>query len=143
MPPAATMQHRLSRAGNRRLNHMLYMAGTPAADLVTQLRQRTTVYHEENGHAFTAPGLLLTVWRPVTPDSPDGVEGRFFESVSLRSLAITIGRLSQTGRAKSDQSTGLDDCSSCHDSIFSSRDGVPGLAGHDSLQVASGVARGQ
>jgi hypothetical protein len=31
---------------------------TPAADLITQLRQHTTVHQEENGHAFTAPSLL-------------------------------------------------------------------------------------
>jgi hypothetical protein len=54
---------------------------TPAADIVAQLRQVTTVHEEENGHAFTAPCLLLSLWRPVTPDSPDDQEGRFFESV--------------------------------------------------------------
>jgi hypothetical protein len=56
---------------------------TPAADLVTQLRQHTTVHQEENGHAFTAPGLLISLWRPVTPESPDDQEGRFFESVLI------------------------------------------------------------
>ena len=58
---------------------------TPAADLITQLRQRTTidVEEEEDGHAFTAPSLLLSLWRPVTPQSPDDQEGRFFESVLI------------------------------------------------------------
>ena len=56
---------------------------TPAADLITQLRQRSTVHEEEGGHAFTAPSLLLSLWRPVTPRSPDDQEGRFFESVLI------------------------------------------------------------
>jgi hypothetical protein len=56
---------------------------TPAAALITQLRQRTTVHQEEDGHAFTAPSLLLALWRPVTPQAPDDQEGRFFESVLI------------------------------------------------------------
>ena len=56
---------------------------TPAADLVTQLRRRTTVHEEEDGHAFTAPDLLLALWRPTTPETPDDEDGRFFESVLL------------------------------------------------------------
>jgi hypothetical protein len=58
---------------------------TPAADLVAQLRQRTTidVEEEEDGHAFTAPSLLLPLWRPVTPESPEDQEGRFFESALI------------------------------------------------------------
>jgi len=58
-----------------------YVFTTPMADLVTHLRRRTAVYQEENGHAFTAPGLLLSLWRPTVPDSPDDEEGRFPESV--------------------------------------------------------------
>ena len=58
---------------------------TPAADLIRQLRQRTAidVEEEEDGHAFTAPSLLLSLWRPVTPESPEDQEGRFFESVLI------------------------------------------------------------
>ena len=57
---------------------------TPAADLVAQLRQRTTIHveAEEDGHAFTAPSLLLSLWL-VTPESPDDQEGRFFGSVLI------------------------------------------------------------
>jgi hypothetical protein len=54
---------------------------TPAADLVTHLRRHTTVRQEENEHAFTATGLLLALWRQVSPDSPADQEGRFFDSV--------------------------------------------------------------
>jgi hypothetical protein len=53
---------------------------TPLADLVAHLRRHTTVYQTENGHAFTAPVLLLSFWRPTLPDSPDYKEGRFPES---------------------------------------------------------------
>lgn len=49
---------------------------TPAADLVTQLRRHMAVLEEEDGHAFTAPEVLLSFWRPTTTD-------RFFESVLL------------------------------------------------------------
>lgn len=58
---------------------------TPAAGLITRLRQHTTVHREqeEDGHAFTAPSLLLSLWRPVTPQSPDDQEGRFCESVLI------------------------------------------------------------
>lgn len=56
---------------------------TPAADLVTQLRQHTNVREEEDGHAFTAPDLLLAFRRPTTPETPDDKDGRFFESVLL------------------------------------------------------------
>jgi hypothetical protein len=56
---------------------------TPAADLVAELRRRTTVREEEDGHSFTAPELLLAFWRPTTPETPDDEDGRFFESVLL------------------------------------------------------------
>lgn len=58
---------------------------TPAHDLVTQLRRRTTVHEEEDddGHAFTAPDLLLTFWRPTTPETSADEDGRFFASVLL------------------------------------------------------------
>lgn len=56
---------------------------TPAADLITQLRQHTTVREEENGHAFTASDLLLAFWRPTTPETSDDEDSRFFESVLL------------------------------------------------------------
>ncbi|MEV0129787.1 hypothetical protein AB0H83_15180 [Dactylosporangium sp. NPDC050688] len=56
---------------------------TPAADLVTQLRRRTTVHEEHDGHVFTAPDLLLTFRRPTTLETPDDEDGRFFASVLL------------------------------------------------------------
>jgi hypothetical protein len=57
---------------------------TPAVDLVMQLRHHTIVHEEEDGHAFTAPDLLLALWRPTTPETPDDDEdGRYFESVML------------------------------------------------------------
>jgi hypothetical protein len=58
---------------------------TPAADLAARLRQHTTVHveAEEDGHAFTAPSLLLSLWQPVTPESPDDQEGRLFGSVLI------------------------------------------------------------
>jgi hypothetical protein len=55
----------------------------PASDLITELRRRTTIDEEENGHAFTAPALLLSFWRSTTPETPDDEDGRFFESVLL------------------------------------------------------------
>lgn len=57
---------------------------TPAADLVAQLRQHTTIHAEaeEDGHFFTAPNLLLSLWL-VTPEAPDEQEGRFFRSVLI------------------------------------------------------------
>ena len=57
---------------------------TPAADLAARLRQRTTIHveAEEDGHFFTAPSLLLSLWL-VTPQSPDDQEGWFFRSVLI------------------------------------------------------------
>lgn len=56
---------------------------TPAADLITQLRQRTTVHQEEDASAFSAPSLLLSLRRLITPQSPHDQEGRFFDSVLI------------------------------------------------------------
>ena len=58
---------------------------TPAADLITRLRQRTTVHQEqeEDAYALTAPSLLLSLWRQVTPRAPEDQEGPFFESVLI------------------------------------------------------------
>jgi hypothetical protein len=54
---------------------------TPVEELVAQLRQRTTVIEEENGHSYTLPELLLAFWRSITPETEDDLEGRQFESV--------------------------------------------------------------
>jgi hypothetical protein len=58
---------------------------TPAADLITQLRQRATVHQEqeEDGHSFIAPSLLLSLWRSGAPEGPDDREDRFFDSVLI------------------------------------------------------------
>ena len=56
---------------------------TPALGLVAHLRQRTPVVEEEDGHAFTAPDLLVSFWRPTVPETPDDEEGRYFASVLL------------------------------------------------------------
>ena len=63
--------------------HGLDVFTPPAADLVSQLRRHTTILEEEDGHALTAPDLLLSFWRSTTPQSPNDEEGRFFESVLL------------------------------------------------------------
>jgi hypothetical protein len=56
---------------------------TAAADLVTQLPGHTTLDEEQAGHTFTAPDLLLSLWQPTTPETPDDEAGRYFESVPL------------------------------------------------------------
>ena len=61
----------------------LNVFATPATELVTQLRHHTTVRKDEDGHAFTAPDLLLTFRRPTAPETPDDQDGRFFTSVLL------------------------------------------------------------
>jgi hypothetical protein len=62
----------------------LDLFATPAADLITQLRQRTIVHEEqeEDGRSFIAPSLLLSLWRS-TPEEPGDQEGRFFDSVLI------------------------------------------------------------
>ena len=53
-----------------------------AADAVVEaLREHTTIQVEEDGHSFTAPDLLLALWRSVVPEDDDDPEGRHFESV--------------------------------------------------------------
>ncbi|MEV6270895.1 hypothetical protein AB0L64_27280 [Kribbella sp. NPDC051936] len=56
---------------------------TPATDLVEALRRTTRVLEEENGHSYTAPDLLLALWRPTTPEGRDDAEGNYFESVLI------------------------------------------------------------
>jgi hypothetical protein len=56
---------------------------TPAADLVEALSRGTRILPEEDGHLFTAPDLLLSLWRPTAPEGPDDDEGKYFESVLI------------------------------------------------------------
>jgi hypothetical protein len=70
------------RGGDTVTYNGLDVFATPAADLVTQLRRTTTV-HEEDGHTFTAPELLLTFWRAITPEDPDDENGGYFEGSVL------------------------------------------------------------
>lgn len=57
---------------------------TPAADIVTWLRSRTSLQEEEldDEHRFTAPDLRLT-FRRFTTDLPDGDDGRHFHGLLL------------------------------------------------------------
>lgn len=71
------------RSGDTVTYNGLDLFATPAADLVTQLRRTTTVHEEEDGHMFTAPELLLTFWRAITPEDPDDENGRHFEGIVL------------------------------------------------------------
>ncbi|RSM48672.1 hypothetical protein DMA12_05975 [Amycolatopsis balhimycina DSM 5908] len=55
---------------------------TPADEVVAALRARTAVTGDENGHTYHAPGLFLSLWRPVTPEElgneDEDWDGRFF-----------------------------------------------------------------
>jgi len=57
---------------------------TPVEDIIARLRHAGAVHEEEeeDGQAFTAPGLFLSLWRS-TPESPDDQESPFFESVLI------------------------------------------------------------
>jgi hypothetical protein len=55
---------------------------TPAADLVEALGRRTRIRADEDGHSFTAPDLLLSLWRPA-PEGPDDRERKYFEAVLI------------------------------------------------------------
>jgi hypothetical protein len=56
---------------------------TPAADLIEALRHKIQIAEEENGHSYTAPDVLLALWRPTTPEDPDDDDGNYFESVLI------------------------------------------------------------
>lgn len=56
---------------------------TPAAELVDALALKTEVLEEENGHSFTAPNLLIALWRPTLPEGPDDDDGKYFEAVLI------------------------------------------------------------
>jgi hypothetical protein len=45
------------------------------------LRRTTTVLDKDDGCSFTAPDLLLALWRPFAPYEPDDEDGRYFQSV--------------------------------------------------------------
>jgi hypothetical protein len=57
---------------------------TQADELVTGLRERTTLTEEANGRSYTTPGPHLVLWRP-TPEAPDDEDqaGRFFAGVLI------------------------------------------------------------
>lgn len=55
--------------------------GTPAEDVIEQLRRVTQVEVTDGGRSVTAASLLLVLWRPTVPESGEDDEGRYFESV--------------------------------------------------------------
>jgi hypothetical protein len=57
--------------------------GTPADELVETLSDHDRIEVAEQGHSFTAPDLLLALWRPVVPEGPEDDDGRYFESVLI------------------------------------------------------------
>ena len=63
------------------------MSTAPAADLFTQLRPRT-VYQVESGHAFTALGLLLSLWGTSRQTRLTARMADSSEASSLRSMVI-------------------------------------------------------
>ncbi|SKC68461.1 hypothetical protein [Krasilnikoviella flava] len=58
------------------------LLGTPAARVVEQLSAVTDLEEDEGGRSYTAPTLLLSLWRPFVEDvDPDEEQGHFFQSV--------------------------------------------------------------
>jgi hypothetical protein len=56
----------------------------PARQVVTRMRQFTTLLEEDGGGSFVAPDLLLAFWRPfVADDEPAEPQGYYFSSVLL------------------------------------------------------------
>lgn len=63
----------------RYLGHDLF--ATPAEELIERLEVGNVVEVEEGGRAVTLPELLVALWRPTLPETPEDPEGRHFESV--------------------------------------------------------------
>lgn len=58
------------------------LLGTPAARVVAELNELTELEEDEGGRSFTAPSLLLSLWRPFVDDEdPDEEQGHYFQSV--------------------------------------------------------------
>ncbi|MFB7273595.1 hypothetical protein [Streptomyces sp. NPDC056244] len=55
---------------------------TPAAHVIERLGALTDLEEDEGGRSYTAPDLLLALWRPFVEDeNPDEVQGHYFQSV--------------------------------------------------------------
>ncbi|WP_020389180.1 hypothetical protein [Kribbella catacumbae] len=55
---------------------------TPAARVVEQLGAITELEDDEGGRSYTAPELLLALWRPFVEDEdPSEEQGHYFQSV--------------------------------------------------------------
>jgi len=39
--------------------------------------------YDEPGYSFTAPSLLMALWRPTIPEAPGDPDGRYFEGVLI------------------------------------------------------------
>ena len=59
----------------------------PVDEVLRRLRQTTEVVESEDepGYSFTAPALLLALWRPTLPEGPEDSDGRYFEAVLMAS----------------------------------------------------------
>ena len=57
----------------------------PVHEVLRRLRQTTEVVDsdDEPGYSFTAPSLLMALWRPTIPEAPDDPDGRYIESVLI------------------------------------------------------------
>ncbi|MFE3454795.1 hypothetical protein ACFXJ8_38320 [Nonomuraea sp. NPDC059194] len=56
---------------------------TAADDLIELFRQRTRVEIEDGGGSMIAPDLVVGLWRPFVPESPDDEDGRYFHSILI------------------------------------------------------------
>ncbi len=59
---------------------------TPASDVVAALVALGHQFDEDDpelGHTYVFPAIQVDLWRPVTPESEDDVEGRYFDTVGI------------------------------------------------------------
>ena len=59
------------------------MFGTPADEVVAQLRRAHPVTERDAGSSYVFDTLLLSFRRAAVPESPDDEEGRNFDSVLI------------------------------------------------------------
>src|SRR5690606_32607637 len=56
---------------------------TEAQALISWLAGRAELSSEDGGYSYTSRELEVGLWRPVIPESPVDIEGRYFSSIGL------------------------------------------------------------
>ncbi len=81
--------------------------GSPALQVVEQLRHHVDLVANEDGNGFTAREAYLALWRPIAADDdPDETQGYFFQSVLIARPGYDDTPAEAAARQNSDREPG-------------------------------------